>query len=193
MLGLRRPHTVRTTTAPVVDSRPTSVYGAYNHANQLIYIGITHDLERRWQQHRDDKPWIAEVAQWREIARYPTRAQAKAHETWVITNQPTRWNIDESPWAAQVCQLYRDLYHCQPGTNTPCTPQRQRHAATRALLWTLHAAGWAIVTILWLAWVLITFTTRLAYDVARHLGAPLPHLHRARRRHPPTRRRSRRH
>lgn len=37
------------------------LYRFYNTAGRLLYVGISNNPDRRWDEHEDDKPWWGEV------------------------------------------------------------------------------------------------------------------------------------
>jgi predicted GIY-YIG superfamily endonuclease len=142
-------------------ARPCAVYGAYNHAGELIYVGISVNPNRRWEQHECDKPWIGEVKSWAILEWLPTSAAARARETYLIRTLRTRWNIDESPVGAEVRQRYLTMFGWAPKPK----PRNLRPWPLRALLWTLMAV-WLVV------WTFVSGTVKLAWAVLRWLVLP---------------------
>lgn len=58
---------------------PTAVYRFYGAGDELLYLGITHDLETRWANHSRIQPWWLDVVR-KEVAWYGGRAEAEAIE-----------------------------------------------------------------------------------------------------------------
>lgn len=67
---------------------PTHVYHFYDRQGNLLYVGITNNLRRRWEQHEADKPWWHLVAR-KESVEYSTREEAeKVEEHQIRTHRP---------------------------------------------------------------------------------------------------------
>lgn len=132
--------------------RRCAVYAALNHSGEIIYVGISVNPERRWEQHKCRQPWAAEIASWRILEWHDSEAEARARETALIRQLRTRWNIDESPVAAQVRQRYLDTYGWMPETK----PVLRRP-------WPLRLLVWLVKAILWVAFTLVTGTLRFAW------------------------------
>lgn len=65
-----------------LDHLPTAVYRLHNASRELLYIGITANLDQRFTDHRFDKQWWPEVrwasVQWFEDR--PTAARVEAEQ-----------------------------------------------------------------------------------------------------------------
>jgi predicted GIY-YIG superfamily endonuclease len=61
----------------------TSLYRLFNEADELLYVGISHDPDNRWSQHQSLTPWIREVAT-RTIEWHGSRDDALAAEARTI-------------------------------------------------------------------------------------------------------------
>lgn len=61
----------------------TALYRFFDADGNLLYVGITHDLEERWGNHRRRQPWWLEVARkghvWLETRAEAEAAEKKAH------------------------------------------------------------------------------------------------------------------
>lgn len=148
-----------------VDVRPCYVYGAFNAAGEVIYVGMTCDPDERWRQHEGQQPWAHEIAYWDVLAEHPTRRAAKAHETRLIRQLRTRWNIDQSPVAADVRARYVAMFGYVPaGRVERGWPLRFVLFVVRALLWVV----WTFVTGAFrLVWVVLSSTLRVLFGVRR--------------------------
>lgn len=65
-----------------LDHLPTAVYRLHNASRELLYVGITANLDQRFADHRSDKPWWPEV-KWASVEWFedrPTAAQAEAEQ-----------------------------------------------------------------------------------------------------------------
>ncbi|MFI5769617.1 GIY-YIG nuclease family protein [Streptomyces sp. NPDC051658] len=74
---------------------PTALYRLRDQHKQLLYVGITDDLEHRWTSHAATKPWWPEVAT-RSIEWRPTRAHALAAEAEAIRTEKPLHNIQHN-------------------------------------------------------------------------------------------------
>jgi hypothetical protein len=75
------------------DARTHYLYRIFDAAGVLLYVGITHDVGARFQQHRGDKPW------WHErhshtVEEAPTRADVLYLEAKAILTEFPRYNRD---------------------------------------------------------------------------------------------------
>ncbi len=73
-------------------ARDHALYRFYDHAGELLYIGITRDPAARWSQHSGDKPWWHRV-QRITIQAMPDRASALAAERIAIKAENPRYNV----------------------------------------------------------------------------------------------------
>lgn len=75
------------------DARTHYLYRIFDATGQLLYIGITHDVGARFQQHRADKSW------WHErdthtVEEAPTRADVLYLEAKAILTEFPKYNRD---------------------------------------------------------------------------------------------------
>lgn len=68
------------------------LYRFYDADGQLLYVGITNSISRRFKAHASDKPWWPDVADCR-IAFYPSRAALARAEEDAIKYEKPRYNI----------------------------------------------------------------------------------------------------
>ena len=61
----------------------TALYRFYNQGGDLIYVGVTYQLEKRLYLHSRDKPWWPQVVR-QEVEWYENRAAALAEEARLI-------------------------------------------------------------------------------------------------------------
>lgn len=64
----------------------TAVYRFYDAEDQLLYVGITNNLDVRWATHASDKPWWHLVTR-KDAEWFETRAEALAAEKEVVAEQ----------------------------------------------------------------------------------------------------------
>jgi predicted GIY-YIG superfamily endonuclease len=75
---------------------PTALYRFYDNSGQLLYVGITHALERRWQAHKQNQLWWLDVAR-KEHVWLPNRAEAEAAELKAIQTEKPVWDKSRTP------------------------------------------------------------------------------------------------
>lgn len=75
---------------------PTALYRFYDNTGRLLYVGITHALERRWQAHKQKQLWWLDVAR-KEHVWLPSRAEAEAAERTAIETENPMWDKSRSP------------------------------------------------------------------------------------------------
>jgi predicted GIY-YIG superfamily endonuclease len=75
----------------------THVYHFYDSQGNLLYVGITNDLQRRWAQHAEDKPWWHLVAR-KESMQYSTREEAAKVEAHQIRTHHPMFNRAMNGW-----------------------------------------------------------------------------------------------
>lgn len=78
---------------------PTALYRLHDHDGELLYVGITDDLGRRWHDHAKDKPWWPEVAS-KSIEWLPSRRRALAAEATTIRAERPRYNVQHNKASA---------------------------------------------------------------------------------------------
>lgn len=71
----------------------TALYRLFNEAEQLLYVGVTSHLEKRWEFHRRHKGWWPEV-RIREIEWFPDRTAALKREAAEIAERGPRYNLN---------------------------------------------------------------------------------------------------
>ena len=76
---------------------PTYVYYFFDVQGNLLYVGITNNLRRRWEQHEADKPWWHLVAR-KESVRYSTRQEAERVEAHQIRTHRPMFNRAMNGW-----------------------------------------------------------------------------------------------
>lgn len=82
----------------------TALYRLYDAQDQLLYIGISEDPEKRWAHHASEKPWWPQVAR-KQVGWFPTREEAEAAEARAIATEHTPHNVAGSPWAPKPREL----------------------------------------------------------------------------------------
>ncbi|MGW2371707.1 GIY-YIG nuclease family protein [Kitasatospora sp. NPDC001683] len=71
--------------------RRTAVYRLYDTDGSLLYVGITHNLEQRWADHRHWKRWWHLVHR-SDIQWFPNRASALAAERAAVEAESPRFD-----------------------------------------------------------------------------------------------------
>jgi hypothetical protein len=69
----------------------TAVYRFFDSNGDLLYLGITHDLEERWATHERIQPWWLDVAR-RECTWYDTRTEAERIEATATAVEKPRYD-----------------------------------------------------------------------------------------------------
>jgi predicted GIY-YIG superfamily endonuclease len=70
----------------------THLYRFYDDSGNLLYVGITNNLESRFSQHQKDKPWYHQVSEIKTET-YPTRDAALWVERNAIRLEKPIYNI----------------------------------------------------------------------------------------------------
>lgn len=78
---------------------PTALYRLHDHDGELLYVGISDDLERRWKDHAKDKLWWPDVAS-KSAEWLPTRHRALAAEAKAIRTERPRYNVQHNKASA---------------------------------------------------------------------------------------------
>lgn len=93
-----RSHTRRTTSLRTRDVKgslqwtPAAVYRFFDSSGDLLYVGLTNDTDRRFEQHAALKPWWPEVDRI-EVDWFNVRFEAEANESVAIWQERPRYNI----------------------------------------------------------------------------------------------------
>lgn len=72
-------------------TRPVALYRHFDRNGELLYIGITNDLQLRWLQHAETSPWAWLVAD-TTVVWFPDRARAAAAERQAIRRDRPLFN-----------------------------------------------------------------------------------------------------
>lgn len=70
---------------------PTALYRFYSGDGQLLYIGITIDVERRWKQHASSAVWWHLRAR-HAVEHFPSRAEAETAERAAVRAEKPLYN-----------------------------------------------------------------------------------------------------
>ena len=73
------------------------LYQCHSHSDQIIYVGITSNLNMRMRQH-SEKAWFREVA-WVESKEFDSREAAATEEAALIRELQPRYNKAHNPAA----------------------------------------------------------------------------------------------
>lgn len=73
-------------------NRETTVYRFYGYDSALLYVGISHAVFTRWQQHKSDKHWWSEICS-ASLQHFTTRQAALATELEAIRSERPRYNL----------------------------------------------------------------------------------------------------
>jgi predicted GIY-YIG superfamily endonuclease len=107
-------------------SERTALYRMFGVDDELLYIGISKNFGRRWEQHARKQPWWDEVVrqtvEWR-----PTRDEAERDETAAIKAEHPKYNIlhavrpePEPDLGCDLSKRYVGLSAWDPGINGNC-------------------------------------------------------------------------
>ncbi|WP_435643840.1 GIY-YIG nuclease family protein [Streptomyces sp. H49] len=77
-------------------TEPTAVYRLYDAEDRLLYVGITRNLARRWDQHSRAQSWWHLVTR-REAEWHTDRASAEAAEITAVQSEAPQFNKDHVP------------------------------------------------------------------------------------------------
>jgi predicted GIY-YIG superfamily endonuclease len=83
--------------AIVENHESTWVYYFFDVQGNLLYVGITNDTRRRWEQHAEDKSWWHLVAR-KERVLYSSREEAERVEEHQIRTQRPMYNRAMNGW-----------------------------------------------------------------------------------------------
>lgn len=67
------------------------LYQLYNKNKQIIYIGITKNINRRLNDHNRKKPWASEI-NYIEVTEFISESEAMIYETYQISNLKPKYN-----------------------------------------------------------------------------------------------------
>lgn len=81
---------------PDLNTRPTALYRLYDQADELIYVGVAVDPERRWKNHAVNSRWWPNV-QRRSVEWHDDRPTALAAETRAIVAENPVYNVAGKP------------------------------------------------------------------------------------------------
>ncbi|WP_327594629.1 GIY-YIG nuclease family protein [Streptomyces chartreusis] len=81
---------------PAPQNVPTALYRLHDDARALLYIGITNDLDRRFEQHQVRAPWWPRV-RWACVEWFPDRPSALLAEAAAIRAEDPEHNGHHSP------------------------------------------------------------------------------------------------
>lgn len=135
-------------------SKPTTLYRLYSDTFELLYVGISSNPWRRFEQHCADKPWWGDVAHVRTM-HFADRDSAATAEVHAIRTEKPRHNVAHAvvdvgpqpgPSADQiraVCSLCGDLITPRAGYLELDMWRAQRKLAARekAESWTPGSAA----------------------------------------------------
>lgn len=80
-----------TAVPPTTSTDDQYLYRLYNKGGALLYVGITNNYLRRWNQHAKEKSWWPEVHNFTQDW-FPDRASVEAAERHAITVEQPRYN-----------------------------------------------------------------------------------------------------
>lgn len=71
---------------------PTSLYRFFDASGQLLYVGVSNNITRRWTQHQAIQPWWFDVVT-ASVEHYETRGEALEAELTAIRQESPIHNI----------------------------------------------------------------------------------------------------
>lgn len=74
----------------------TALYRLYDTDGQLLYVGITNNVKKRWRAHEKDKAWWSEVTH-KTIEWFETRKSAERVEKVEIEEEEPLYNRALNP------------------------------------------------------------------------------------------------
>lgn len=83
-----------------------ALYRHFDEKGRLLYVGITNDPGRRWEQHKDKNWWIH--VRTTTIERYPDRRSVRDAERAAIESEKPWWNTAMNPEMAERRSMIRD-------------------------------------------------------------------------------------
>lgn len=110
---------------------PCHLYHLYDAAGQLLYVGMTGDVEARLRSHEGSKPWWAEVDH-RWVVTYPSRAACAAAEALAIHLLRPPYNTVVATAARCVVLAGRAAVEDLPPVDVVVEVEEQRRRAVRA-------------------------------------------------------------
>lgn len=84
--------------------RRTCVYRAYSESGELLYVGLSMNLEGRLSKHRSSAWWpeVGEIT----VEWFDGREPAKAAERRAITEESPRYNISRPGLGVRIRELH---------------------------------------------------------------------------------------
>jgi hypothetical protein len=74
------------------NDRPVALYRIYNADTELLYVGVSHSVLRRLDEHLTAKPWWPAVA-WISVEHFADRFVAEAAESLAIREERPKYNV----------------------------------------------------------------------------------------------------
>lgn len=75
-------------------NRPTALYRFYDRSGSLLYVGVTFNLNARFQTHKSQKPWWESIDSARtEVVWHQSRDEALAAERLALRSERPPHNI----------------------------------------------------------------------------------------------------
>lgn len=86
---------------PNVTGRETALYIAWDASETPLYLGITRNLRRRWNEHRKNKPWWPNVTHI-DYRWFDSLWQAELAEQLLISQDCPLHNRNMPPWRGSM-------------------------------------------------------------------------------------------
>lgn len=74
------------------DDTPTDLYRLWDERGELLYVGVSIDVARRFHQHAAASPWWCRVT-WCGVERFPTRPDALNAEWAAVASERPTHNV----------------------------------------------------------------------------------------------------
>jgi len=78
-----------------MNDETTALYRFFSKSDELLYIGISNCIPRRFDQHGDTKPWYTQVARM-TVEHHPNRTKALIAEKAAIHAEKPKYNIQHN-------------------------------------------------------------------------------------------------
>ena len=101
-------------------SEATYVYRLFNESDDLLYVGISNNIKRRFTEH-SCKPWFADVAR-SHVQEFPTRKSALVHEALAIVSECPTHNVHE-PTPVDIAALLDGIEREADGRSAAPEPE----------------------------------------------------------------------